>query len=142
MVSAGIPGTTRPWPPSPDWSPSALHNVCSVPTRRFSSCRGLRTCCWQGRGGAIGCPTRLQPARPVSRLRAGITSTRIDPDAGWYSRPVELVALDRQRADALAHLVADTFITGVVDAAVDSRESGLLAEIPPFGRILWIHVAD
>jgi hypothetical protein len=32
-------------------------------------------------------------------------------------RPVELIALGRQRADAPAHLVAGTLIAGVVDAA-------------------------
>jgi hypothetical protein len=30
--------------------PSALPAVCPVLTRGFSSCRGLRSCCWQGRG--------------------------------------------------------------------------------------------
>jgi hypothetical protein len=35
-------------------------------------------------------------------------------------RPVALIALDRQRTEALAHLVPNPLIAGVVDAAVDA----------------------
>src|SRR4030095_10782507 len=42
---------------------------------------------------------------------------------------VELIALDRQRADALAHLVPDPLIAGIVDAAINTQESSTLAAI-------------
>jgi hypothetical protein len=41
-------------------------------------------------------------------------------------RPVTLIAVERQRAEALAHLVPGTLIAGVVHAAVDAREASLL----------------
>ncbi|MBI3326690.1 MAG: winged helix-turn-helix domain-containing protein, partial [Nitrospinae bacterium] len=44
-------------------------------------------------------------------------------------RSIELIALNRQRADALAHLVASTLIAGVVNAAVEAGEAGLLAQM-------------
>src|SRR6266568_7731456 len=56
--------------------------------------------------------------------------------------PIELIALDRQRADALAHLVPNPLIAGVVNAAIDTREAGLLAQILPEGRLLREHGAD
>ena len=45
--------------------------------------------------------------------------------------PIEPIALDRHCADALAHLVSSPLIAGVVDAAIDTREAGLLAQILP-----------
>ena len=45
--------------------------------------------------------------------------------------PIEPIALDRHRADALAHLVPSPLVAGVVDAAIDTREAGLLAQILP-----------
>jgi len=64
--------------------------------------------------------------------------------AGAHPRllPVELMALDRQRADALAHLVSDPLIAGVVNASIDTREAGLLAQILPVGCLLREHGAD
>src|SRR4029453_6729343 len=84
-------------------------------------------------------------------------------------RPVELIALDRQRTEALAHLAPNPLIAGIVDAAVDAGgagplpphmplgprplsagivdaavdagEAGLLAQILPVGRRLREHVA-
>src|SRR4029453_8143047 len=56
-------------------------------------------------------------------------------------RPVELIALDRQRTEALAHLAPNPLIAGIVDAAGDGGEAGLLAQILPVGRRLREHVA-
>ena len=51
-------------------------------------------------------------------------------------RPVTLIALAIQRAEALAHLVPGTLIAGVVNAAVDAREASLLTQILPLSRLL------
>ena len=54
-------------------------------------------------------------------------------------RPVELIALDRQCAEALAYLVPNPLIAGVVDAAVEAGKTSLLAQILPEGRLLSEH---
>jgi hypothetical protein len=55
---------------------------------------------------------------------------------------VALIALHCQRTDALAHLVPGTLIAGVVNTAVDARETSLLTQILPVGRLLREHGAD
>src|SRR5215831_15242766 len=56
--------------------------------------------------------------------------------------PVALIALHRQRAEALAHLVPGTLIAGVVDAAVEAGQASLFTEILPVGCLLWEQGAD
>src|SRR5215471_1788342 len=56
--------------------------------------------------------------------------------------PVALIALDRQRAEALAHLVPNPLIAGVMDAPVDAREASFLPQILPVGGLLREHVAN
>src|SRR5207245_9469653 len=67
-------------------------------------CHVHRQCPWQPRGVGSACPQLL---------------------------PIEPIALDRHCADALAHLVPSPLVAGVVDAAIDTREAGLLAQILP-----------
>src|SRR5262245_22851211 len=56
--------------------------------------------------------------------------------------PVALIALDRQRAEALAHLVSNPPIAGVMDAPVATREASFRPQVLPVGCLLREHVAN
>src|SRR5262245_29053175 len=58
------------------------------------------------------------------------------------SRPVELIALDGQDGESLAHLAAGPLVAGIVNSGVNAGEPSFLAQISPVARILGIHVAD
>src|SRR5436309_3307820 len=86
-------------------------------------CRTL----WQDEG-------RPPALRSVERRRVALP----DPDLV----PIELIALDRQRGNAFAHLVPDPLIAGVVNGAVETGEASFLAQILPVGCFLRKHVTD